>query len=132
MVRSRTGDRRISLISAMGLRREPQPPMPTVMPSRSSPTTSASDIRLSVMTRVPLLHERLAGLVAHTRQVELEGEALFVPVAALHVDRVDAVQRLLGGADDGAALGRDVASDLERGVAQLGSRHDLQHRPVVM
>ena len=32
----------------IGLRREPQPPMPMVMPSRSSATTSSSDMRLSV------------------------------------------------------------------------------------
>ena len=35
--------------SDMGLRREAQPPMPMVMPLRSSPTTSSSVIRLSGM-----------------------------------------------------------------------------------
>ena len=36
----------------IGLRREPHPPIPMVMPSRSSATTSSSVIRLSV-TRAP-------------------------------------------------------------------------------
>ena len=39
-VRSRSGERRISRTSAIGFRRAPQPPMPIVMPSRSSATTS--------------------------------------------------------------------------------------------
>ena len=33
--------------TAMGLRREPQPPMPMVMPERSSPTMSSTVVRLS-------------------------------------------------------------------------------------
>ena len=35
--------------SDMGLRRDPQPPMPMVIPSFSSATTSSSVIRLSTM-----------------------------------------------------------------------------------
>src|SRR5438045_6128728 len=103
----------------MGFRREPQPPMPIVIPSRSSPTTSASVTLLLVMARVPLLDERLTGLVADAGQVELEREALLVPVAALDVHRIDAVQRLLGGPDHGPALGRDVGRNLARRVAEL-------------
>src|SRR6476661_6633110 len=37
----------------IGLRREPQPPMPIVIPSRSSATTSASVISLSVICSAP-------------------------------------------------------------------------------
>ena len=33
--------------TAMGLRRDPQPPMPMVMPERSSPTMSSMVVRLS-------------------------------------------------------------------------------------
>jgi hypothetical protein len=50
MVRSRSGERRIARTSDIGLRREPQPPMPMVMPSESRATTSASLMRLSAMT----------------------------------------------------------------------------------
>ena len=35
--------------TAMGLRREPQPPMPIVMPERSSPTMSSTVMRLSAI-----------------------------------------------------------------------------------
>jgi hypothetical protein len=51
MRRSFTDDRHSARTSAIGLRREPQPPMPTVMPSRISPTTSSSVTRLSGTTR---------------------------------------------------------------------------------
>src|SRR5450755_4323198 len=102
---------------AIGLRREPQPPMPIVMPEPSWPTISSAVITLPVMT-VPVtrppsassgpVHERLARLVGDTGQVELEGETLLVPVRAPDVDRVDAVQRLLGQRDDGRVLGGDL------------------------
>ena len=36
--------------TAMGLRREPQPPMPIVMPERSSPTMSSMVVRLSLIS----------------------------------------------------------------------------------
>src|SRR5437763_15292723 len=96
----------------IGLRREPQPPMPMVIPSRNSATTSSSVIRLSVtalllaaleslLSRrvgVALVDERVAQLVGDARQVELERETLFEPVRALDVPQVDAVEALLGGA----------------------------------
>ena len=41
MVRFLSGDRRMARTSAMGLRRDPQPPIPIVIPSRSSATTSS-------------------------------------------------------------------------------------------
>src|SRR5436190_18954325 len=101
-VRSRSGERRISRTIDMGLRREPQPPMPMVMPSRNWATTSSSVSVLSGTKAslrelgVALVDERVARLVGHARQVELEGEALLEAVAALHVDGVDAVERFLG------------------------------------
>src|SRR5262245_60873380 len=48
-VSSLTDERRISRTIAIGLRREPQPPMPSVMPSRSSATISAVVVRLSTV-----------------------------------------------------------------------------------
>src|SRR5438309_1858728 len=103
----------------MGLRRDPHPPMPMVIPSRSSETTSASVVRLSNVIqpargRLTLVHERLPVAVALTPQVELEGEALLEAVAALDVDGIDAVERLLGRPNDGGALLRDLTGDLER------------------
>ena len=78
----------------IGLRRDPQPPMPMVMPSRSSATTSSSVMRLSGIAAcllgrvgVALLDERVAELVGHAGQVELEREALLEAVGALHVPR---------------------------------------------
>jgi hypothetical protein len=47
IVRSFKEVRRISRTTAIGLRREPQPPIPIVMPSRSSATASAREVRLS-------------------------------------------------------------------------------------
>src|SRR3954466_6192828 len=100
----------MAFTSAIGLGGEPQPPMPTVMPSSISPTTSSAVITLSVNAirglrprtpsvpgslafapsrfelGVPLLDERLARLVGHAAQVELEREALFEAVAALHIN----------------------------------------------
>ena len=46
MVRFFSGDRPMARTRAMGLRRDPQPPIPIVMPSRSSATTSSGVIRL--------------------------------------------------------------------------------------
>src|SRR5258708_1838277 len=100
--------------TAMGLRREPQPPIPTVMPERSSPTMSSMVVRLSLTGNslggvgVALLDEGGPLLVGHAAHVELVRETLLEAVAALHVDGVDAVERLLGPADDGRALGGDV------------------------
>src|SRR5579884_1210203 len=89
----------------IGLRRDPHPPMPRVIPSRSSATTSASVICLSgkvgLLRRIGAspLDERLPRLVCDTREVQLIGKALLVPVAAMDVNWVDAVQRLLRSPD---------------------------------
>src|SRR5271165_5845003 len=115
--------------TAMGLRREPQPPMPIVMPERSSLTMSSTVVRLSAISGslrgvgVALLDEGGPLLVGHAAHVELVGEALLEAVAALHVDRVDPVERLLGPADDRRALGGDVAGQLERGRPEAVGRH---------
>src|SRR5437764_10862647 len=109
----------------IGLRREPHPPMPIVIPSRSSATTSASVVLLSA-TSVRLLDEGVPSPVALAGQVELEGEALLEAVAALHVDGVDAVERLLGRPDHRRALLGDGPSHLEGGVSQLVPGNDLQ------
>src|SRR5690349_24487175 len=53
-VRSVTGERSSARTRAIGLRREPQPPMPRVMPLCSRDTTSSAVIVLS-LTRAPLL-----------------------------------------------------------------------------
>src|SRR5207249_2541809 len=95
-------------------------------------TTSSAAMRLSVMRSfvergVALVDECLTGLVGHTTEVQLEGEALLEPVAALHVDGVDAVERLLGPADDGRALGRDVSRYLARCSAQVVMCDHAQH-----
>src|SRR5690348_5570843 len=98
--------------SAIGLRRDPQPPIPIVMPERSSPATSSG---LMTAMRSPLpVDERLAGGVRYAAEVEFEGESLFVPVGALDVDRIDAVQRLLGQPDDRRVLGGDLGGDRPR------------------
>ena len=90
--------------AAIGLRREPQPPMPMVMPLRSSPTSSSRVSRLSAMSVLPvgavrsvgvvtsvpssggvgvaLLDEGRPLLVGHAGHVQLVGEALLEPVAA--------------------------------------------------
>src|SRR5437660_8602968 len=104
--------------SDIGLRLDPHPPMPTVIPSDSSATTSSSVVRLSATgSAVVLVDEGLPGLVGHVRQVELEGEALLVAIAAPDVDGVDPVQGLLGPPDDGGVLGRDLGGHLPGGGA---------------
>src|SRR5215813_10664348 len=109
--------------SAIGLRRDPQPPIPTVMPERSSPATSSA---LMTVTRSPLsVDESLACRVGDPGQVELVGEPLLVPVGTLDVDGVDAVQRLLGQPDGGGVLGGDLAGNGERGRPQAAARHDV-------
>src|SRR5664280_3809496 len=51
--------------AAIGLRRDPQPPIPMVIPLRNSPIRSSSDSRLSAMSRRPVwdVHSRSAPLV---------------------------------------------------------------------
>src|SRR6185437_16910424 len=107
--------------TAIGLRRDPQPPMPMVMPERSSDTISSTVVRLSA-TLLPfwpppsaggapvvvdhclsLLDEGRPLLVGDPPHVQLVGEPLLEPVAPLHVDRVDAVHRLLRPTDDRGA-----------------------------
>src|SRR5215468_1366762 len=110
---------------AIGLRRDPQPPIPIVMPERSSPATSPA---LMTVTWSPMpVDERLACRVGDAGEVELEGESLLVPVGALDVDGVDAVERLLGQPDGGGVLGGDLAGDGERGRPQAAARHDVEH-----
>ena len=50
MSRSQRSLRRMARTSDIGFRRDPQPPMPSVIPLRSSPMTSSSVIRLSATT----------------------------------------------------------------------------------
>src|SRR6185295_13078717 len=96
----------------IGLRREPHPPIPTVMPERSSATASSSVQRLSFTSRrrvgAALGDEGVAVLVGDAGQVELEREALLVAVRPLDVPQVDAVQALLRSADHGGGLGGDL------------------------
>src|SRR3954453_16263220 len=90
----------------IGLRRDPPPPMPIVMPSRSSATTSSTDMRLWLTllllrsVGVALVDERVAELIRHAGQVELEGEPLLEAIGTLDVPEVDAVEALFGGAHD--------------------------------
>ncbi len=49
MVRSRSADRHSARTSAIGLRREPQPPMPIVMPLSSAATTSSTCITAPII-----------------------------------------------------------------------------------
>src|SRR5207249_8861414 len=123
IVRSRRPLLAIARTSAIGLRRGPQPPMPTVIPSRSSAITASAVVTLSML----LLGEGRAGLVADAREGELVGEALLVAIAAADVDRIDAVERLLGGADRDRRLRRDLRRDLAGRRAQAIARHDLEH-----
>ena len=79
---------------------------------------------------VALLDEGGPLLVGHAAHVELVGEALLEAVAALHVDGVDAVERLLGPPDDGRALGGDLGGQLECGRPEAVRRHHRGHRAV--
>src|SRR5580693_6358835 len=98
MVRSVRPEAAIARTSAIGLRREPKPPIPIVMPDRSSPAT-CSGVSTSTGTSVPV-HEGLPRLVRDSGQVELEGESLLVAIRPPDVHRFDAVQRLLGQPQD--------------------------------
>src|SRR3954469_18895609 len=122
-VKSRSDERAIARTSAIGLRRDPQPPMPIVMPSRSSPTTSSIVALLSGIRRpfplLTLVDERVPRLVTRAGEVELEGEALLEPVGPAHVDRVDAVERLLRRTHDDRVDRGDLRGDLSRCGAEL-------------
>src|SRR5690242_3718348 len=101
--------------------------MPMVMPDSSRLTTSASVSTLLLLmwarslgdVRRALLDERITVLVGHAAQVQLEREALLVPVRPLHIPQVDAVERLLGGADDRWRLRRYLAGDAHRRITQV-------------
>ena len=132
-VRSVTGERSRARTSAIGLRREPQPPMPMVMPLLSRATTSSGVMVLSVTARPPRsarVLERVADPVGDAAEVGLEGEALLEAVAAAYVDRVDAVDGGLGEPDQRAVLAGDLARQLQCGVRQFIARHHLPHRAV--
>ena len=60
VVSSFTLERRISRTIDMGFRREPQPPMPIVIPSRSSETASHSVVRLSISAPLMRVQDRCA------------------------------------------------------------------------
>src|SRR5665213_1121959 len=88
IVRSASSERRIALTAAMGLRRDPHPPMPMVMPLVSSPTSSSRVARLSLIELPPSVHslrsvslslfdECSPLLVGHAPDMEFIGETLF-------------------------------------------------------
>src|SRR5690242_7413337 len=109
--------------------------MPIVMPSRSSPTTSSIDVRLSgivvvLLPLVTLVDERVACLVARAGEVELEGEALLEAVGPPYVDGVDAVERLLGRTHDDRIDGGDLRRHLACCRTQLVAWDDLQDAAV--
>ena len=89
-MRSVRSDRRMARTAAIGLRREPQPPMPIVIPLREladqvverHPLVSHGRLPTCVRVGVALLHERRPLLVGHPGDVELVGEALLESVAA--------------------------------------------------
>src|SRR3954449_9549250 len=125
MLRSFRSDRTIARTIDMGLRLLPHPPIPIVMPSRSWATTSSSVNLLSVVTlrsllelRFPLGHKGVARFIAHARQIQLEREALLEAVGPLHVHRVNAVQRLLGGSNNRGAFLGDFPFDANALLAQ--------------
>src|ERR1700704_3121475 len=129
-------ERRIARTKAIGLRRDPQPPKPIVIPLRSSPTTSSSDFVLSrllamfvsafllgcVLARLAGGDELVAVFVGHAEEVEFEGVALLEAVAALDVHRVDAVDGFLGAPDDAGVLGGDLRGDLASALVELLAR----------
>src|SRR5579884_2089053 len=89
--RSLTDERRMARTTDIGLRREPQPPIPMVIPSRNSATTSVSVVRLSPISRSfapfpisrpPFLQVGTTCLTGDVGQIQLEVEALLEPVAA--------------------------------------------------
>src|SRR5690242_11599458 len=98
-------------MNAIGLRRDPQPPMPMVIPLCTDDTASSRVVLLSDITsplallvpaasRLSLLgtRERVPVFVGDAGQVEFEREALFHAVPRGDRLDVDEVQRLLGGA----------------------------------
>src|SRR3954471_12125951 len=129
-VRSRKEDARIARTSAMGFRREPQPPIPMVIPSDSSATTSAGVIRLSRIPRP--VHEGGPGFVGGADQVQLERETLLVAVTAVDVLRVDAVDRLLRPADHAGVLGRDLLRQGQGGGVEFVAWNDRIHGTMVV
>ena len=68
------------------------------------------------------VQEGLPGVVRHTGEVELEGEALLEAVALVHALRVDAVDRLFRRTDDRGVLLGDLLGDLPGRVVELTSR----------
>jgi hypothetical protein len=60
---------------------------------------------------VALVDEHVARLVSDSGEVEFERESLLEAVALVHVDGVDAVERLLRRSNDPQALGSDRLGD---------------------
>jgi hypothetical protein len=77
--------------------------------------------------RLARLDEGVTRLVGDAGEVELERESLLVPVAALHVDGVDAVERFLGPSDDAGALGGDLGGQRQRRGVEVAHGHDRRH-----
>ena len=135
-MRSFSGERRIARTSDIGLRRDAQPPMPMVMPSRSSATTSSSVMRLSGITasnsasRLSTKASRASSLTPG--QVELEGEALLEAVAALHVDGSMPLSDSLAARITVGLFVGDLRRDAQGGGPQLAGLDDLEHRAEVV
>src|SRR5690348_5326149 len=110
----------------MGLRRDPQPPMPIVIPSRSSPTTSASLMRLSMCSSRGSTRRDDAATVAEEALVDRETDARTIDLAlprrtaqlprelAQLRDRLRR-DRLAEAGEPAAGIHRDATA--ERGVA---------------
>src|ERR1700731_2239185 len=151
--------RSMARTNAIGLRRDPQPPMPIVIPLRSCATASSRVVLLSgTMRRSPpqaggtptsslLLSssspaalllalrrtgKRVAVLVGNPGEIEFEGKALLHAVTGVDALDVDEVQRLLGRADNPGVLGSNVARHPQRGFVELLPRHHLMHRAEVV
>src|SRR5258706_12843037 len=88
--------------------------MRVIAPRRCVRTTSVIGSVPPLGPAEGLAQEGLAQPAGYARQVQLEGEALLIAVAAPDVLRVDAVERLLGQPDHRRVLGRDLGGQRQR------------------
>ena len=118
------------------MRRDPQPPMPIVMPLSIADDGFVEGGPLVghalLLDPLAVPDERVAVFICHAGQVQFERKALLHPVTGVHLLHIDEIQGLLGGPDHPGVLGGNVARDPKRGVIQVSAWHYFVHRPEVV
>lgn len=109
----------------IGLRRLPQPPMPSVIPLSSDAMAWVSEINLLRISDTVTDHlsyffigagEIITQLIGDSRQIQFKGKTLFKAVATLDIPQVNAIEAFFGSANHRRVFVGDTLSDFHRRI----------------